>query len=123
MAVPRPQAESHVDQVRRIIGRVLSPAHFFVAGPTTLEWDHPDVEELPWEIFHGHLLDGSQTRQRQTFESWNIYRVDTGGRSAEPILGVKLDAGAGILHVTRAVLCHAWEAYSDGGHVIQSRET
>src|SRR5438552_2359829 len=112
-----------LDDVRRIVSRVLSPAHFFIAGPAILEWEHRDAEELYWEVFNGQLLDGSQTRQRVTFEAWNVLRIDAAGRSAEPIIAVKLDAAAGILHVTRSVLRYAWEAYADAGNVIQSRET
>src|SRR5262249_27411494 len=62
------------------------------------------------------------TRQRRTFESWNTYLLDESGRSLEPLLSVKWDAGAGELHVVRAILSYAHEAYDAGGNVILTRE-
>jgi hypothetical protein len=78
---------------------------------------------IPWEIYKGRLLDASQTRERRTFEAWNIYSIDEFGRSTEPLLSVKLDAETGEIHVVRAILCYAWEAYESSANVIESRET
>jgi hypothetical protein len=108
--------------LREVLVDVLQPRHFFTGPRTRLEWDGPRVEEVPWELFHGRLLDVPMTRQQRTFESWNIFLVDESGRSSEPLLALKLDAAAGELHVVRAVLCYAWEPYAEG-NVILSRET
>jgi hypothetical protein len=112
-----------LEQVRGLAADALSPAHFFLAEPLNLELEHTPREEMYWEIFRGRLLDRPQTNRRQAFESLNLYRIEETGRSAEPLLSLKLDATAGQLHVTRAIYSYAWEAYDSGGNVILSRET
>jgi hypothetical protein len=102
---------------------LIHPAHFFVARPAALAWDGPSTEESFWELFHGRLLDGTQTRERRRFVAWNVHWVGADGeRSTEPVVALKYDAAAGEVHVTRAILCHAHESYDAGGNVIQSRE-
>jgi hypothetical protein len=77
---------------------------------------------MPWEIFHGHLLDGRRTHARRSLESWNLYWADDSGRSEEPILAVLLDASKGKLYVTRGLLCYVWETYNSGANVIKTRQ-
>ncbi len=110
------------DDVRRIMGHALSPGHFFVRPPLRLEWEHVAAEEVSWELFRGRLLDSAHTRQRRTFESWNVYLLGAEGRSAEPLLSVKWDLAAGELHIVRAVLCYVHEGYDAGGNVMLTRE-
>ncbi len=108
--------------VRAVIAEVVHPAHFFLGLGTSLEWDHAEREEISWEIFQGRLLDASQTRQIRSFESWNMYLRTPEGRSAEPLLAVKLDTEAGRVHVVRAIYSYAWEGYHAGDNVYLSRE-
>jgi hypothetical protein len=100
----------------------MSPGHFFVGPATTLEWEHRSAEEVSWEVFRGRLLDPAHTRQRRTFESWNLYLMQNAERSAEPLLSVKWDAAAAEIHVVRAILSYGHEAYDAGGNVILTRE-
>ena len=109
--------------IRRLIAEVLSPAHFFASEAIVLDWEQLEQEEQSWEIFQGRLLDPADTRERRTFESWNLYQVDESGRSGEPLLAVKLDSAAAKLFVVRGIYCYAWEAYDAGGNVILTRET
>jgi hypothetical protein len=101
---------------------VLLPAHFYVGSNLQLEWEHAAPEEISWEIFRGRLLDPAQTRERRTFEAWNVYQVAPDGRSAEPLLSLKWDAAAGVLYVVRGIDSYVWEGYDAGGGVILSRE-
>jgi hypothetical protein len=110
------------DDVRHLIAEAVHPSHFFVGPGTRLEWVHGSAEEISWEVFRGRLLDLAHTRQRRTFEAWNVYLVASAGRSTEPLLSVKWDAAAGELHVVRAILSYVHEAYDAGGNVIQTRE-
>jgi hypothetical protein len=112
-----------LDEIRSVIADAVAPRHFFIGNGLELEWEHAPAENIPWEIYKGRLLDASQTRERRTFEAWNIYSIDEFGRSTEPLLSVKLDAEAGEIHVVRAILCYAWEAYESSANVIESRET
>jgi hypothetical protein len=112
-----------LEAVRACVADAVNPGRFFVSGSLTLHWEHVAAEEVSWEIFHGRLLDATQTRERQTFEAWNIYRTDAGSCSAEPLLSVKLDVNRGQLHVVRAVLSYAWEGYHAGDNVYLTRET
>jgi hypothetical protein len=109
--------------VRGLIADAVRPGHFFVGPATRLEWDHVAADEVSWEVFRGRLLDPAHTRQRRTFEAWNVYMIENGTRSAEPLLSVKLDAAAGQAHVVRAIYSYAWEGYDAGDSVILSRET
>jgi hypothetical protein len=112
-----------LDEIRAVIADAVAPRHFFVGNGLELEWEHAQAEDIPCEIYKGRLLDASQTRERRRFEAWNIYSIDEFGRSTEPLLSVKLDAEMGEVHVVRAILCYAWEAYESSENVIESRET
>ncbi len=118
----RPPGAPTSDEARSLAAAAIAPGHFFVPPPFALECEHVAEETVPWEVYKGRLLGAAQTRQRRTFEAWNVYLVDEEGRAPEPLLSLKLDAAAGELHVTRSVLCYVWEAYDAGGNVIQSRE-
>ncbi|MBL8800269.1 MAG: hypothetical protein JNM56_40685, partial [Planctomycetia bacterium] len=110
-----------LDTIRAAIATAVAPGHFFVSGALHLAWRHLPTEELPWENFHGRLLDATQTRQRRTFESWNIHVLDGDAVVAEPLLSLKLDAAVGNVYVTRGIKSYAWEAYDSGDNVILSR--
>jgi hypothetical protein len=111
------------DDLRELIDEAVRPAHFFVGPATRLEWQHVAAEDVSWEVFRGRLLDSAHTRQRRTFEAWNVYLIGDEGRSTESLLSVKLDLRAGQVHVVRAIHSYAWEGYDAGGNVILSRET
>jgi hypothetical protein len=109
---------SHAE-IREIIRDAIRPGQFFAAQDLNLTWDHRLAQTVFWELFRGRALDHTQTRARQSFESWNVCE---GSPADEPLLSVKLDLPGRQIHVTRSVLCHAFESYSEGGAVL-SRET
>ena len=74
------------------------------------------------EVFRGRLLDPAHTREKAVFSAWSAYEKTPDGRSAEPVLSLKLDAAAGTLFVVRGLECYVWEGYDSGGGVILSRE-
>src|SRR5262249_8333366 len=107
--------------VRQTIADVMRPGSFFAKPPVTLEFQ-PDVkEEIPWELFHGRLLDETQTRRTQRFAAWNVYRKEGNERSTAPLLSIKLDETAREIHVTRAIHSYVQEAYDAGGQVFLTR--
>jgi len=112
-----------LEAVRSLVADAVRPAHFFAGSRTALAWEHTAREEVAWEVFHGRLLDPAHSTARQAFEAWNVFLAGPEGRSGEPVLSVKLDAGARRLHVVRAIHCHAWEGYHAGDNVYLSRET
>jgi hypothetical protein len=112
-----------LDKIRAVAADAMAPRHFFAGNGLCLEWEHVSAEDIPWEIYKGRLLGASQTRERRTFEAWSVYGIDENGRSTEPLLSLRLDAETQQLHVVRAILCYAWEAYDAGNNVILSRET
>jgi hypothetical protein len=120
---PSPPAALTPETVRAVIADALRPVHFFVGPGLELCWAAAATETIPWEVFRGRLLDPAFTRQSRAFEAWNVYTVEAGGWSAEPLVSVKLDAAAGEVHVTRGLYCYAWEGYDAGGNVYLSRET
>ena len=111
-----------LDGVRRLLADTLAPRHFFVAPDLDLEWTHNDHEETAWEVFRGRLLDPAHTRLRAVFAAWSVYEKTPEGRSAEPVLSLKLEESAGVLYVVRGLECYVWEGYDSGGGVILSRE-
>ncbi len=111
-----------LDHVREVLTDVLDLRHFFIPSLLQLEINDQPAEECSWEIFQGRLLDPAHTRQRATFESWNVYQIQEGTRSQEPLLSLKLDWAGGQVHVVRGLECYVWEGYDSGGNVILSRE-
>lgn len=109
------------ESVRRAVADLLAPRHFFAGESLALEWEAVEQLDTPWELFEGRLLPPSQTRQRQTFEAWNVFAVVGGVRSTEPLLSVKLDVDGALLHVTRGLLCRVHEPFDSGG-AIETRE-
>src|SRR3982074_3514167 len=91
------------DEIRRLIGDVIAPGHFYVSPAVSLEWRLGTEEEVRWELFQGRLLDPAHTTLRRRFESWSICRTDRGRDGIEPLLSVKLDVAAAQIHVTRAI--------------------
>jgi hypothetical protein len=106
-----------------ILDDVMRPAHFFVGPGLELEWEKLSAQEVPWELFRGQLLPLNQTRATAVFDTWNVYRVEDGRRSDEPLLSLKLDRAAQVVYVTRAIHCYTWEGYHAGDNVYLSRET
>ncbi len=111
-----------LEAVCRLAAEVIAPPHFFVAPDLHLEWTHLEREETSWEVFRSRLLDPAHTRERAVFEAWSVYETTPEGRSAEPVLSLKLDAATGVLHVVRGLECYVWEGYDSGGGVFLSRE-
>jgi len=107
------------DEVASAVGTALTPGCFFLAPGCRLRVRHEPREEIPWELFAGHLLDETKTRLRKSFESWNIHFDD----SVAPVISVKYDQPEGRIHVTRNILTHVWAPYGEQRHVIQIRET
>ena len=103
-------------------GEVTRPCHFFTGPNLRLEWEHPPEEESVWEVFQGRLLDPAHTRQRRTFEAWNVYQLTDEGRSGEPLLSLKWDHDANQIHVVRGLDSYVHEGYDAGGGVFLSRE-
>lgn len=76
------------------------------------------VEEPHWELFRGHALDKTKTRERRKFLSWALFdRNDD-----EPVLAVRWDTAAGRIHVTRSILSRTVEANETVGGVVDLRD-
>ncbi len=109
-------------QIRTAVTDALNPGCFFVAATDRLRIVHAANEEVVWEIFRGHLLDASRTRQRRVFESWNVFLAGPAGEAADvPRLSIKLDVDERRVYVTRNILMYGWEAYEQAPGVIASR--
>ena len=108
--------------VRQAIAEVLAPGCFYAAPPLRLEWEHLAVEETPWELSRGRLAGRQLSRVTAMFETWNIYVVQDGERSGEPLLSLKLATDKGQLHIVRGIWCWTWEGYQAEENVFLSRE-
>jgi hypothetical protein len=107
----------HPDFHEAVTG-ALALGNFCALGGSRLSSQYIPRDEIPWEIFRGRLLDARQTRARQVFETWNILMDGLG-----PLLSIRFSASDNCVHVSRSILCHAWESYDAGGNVIEARET
>ncbi|MCS6976861.1 MAG: hypothetical protein NZM31_07625 [Gemmatales bacterium] len=107
----------HVEQAAVVIADALRPERF-VAGaakelpPGELRCVHRPADLVPWEIFRGHLLDASQTRQRRCFDSWLVFQ---GAARDEPLLAVRLATEERRVYVVRSVQVHGHEAIEEDG--------
>ncbi len=116
------------EEVRSVVSRCVAPPRFFVTGGRRLRVDYVPREEVFWEIYLGHLLDGSQTRARGSFETWNVL-LDDAARAEEdeqsfphgPLCSIRFDAGDGTLHVCRGLLVRGHETFEPSPGVIDSR--
>jgi hypothetical protein len=102
---------------------VLAPWHFLTTTELRLEAEHVNESRQRWEIYRGRLFDSAHTRQEKNLESWNLFLIEHGTRSTEPLLSIRVDWGERQLHVVRAIHCQVWEGYDSGGGVFLSRET
>jgi hypothetical protein len=116
-------SSSDLQTIRQLIGEVCSLAHFFASPDLSLDLIHLQKEEIRWEVFQGKLVDRAHTRQRCTFEAWNLYQIQDKSRSVEPLLAIKLDVAEARIFVVRGIHCYGYEAYDEGDNVILSRET
>jgi hypothetical protein len=96
------------------ITAAMQPRHFCVADGHTVRCDHDVPERCRWELFRGHLLDPSQTRDVRDFTSWHVYF----DQADEPLVSVKSDGHT--IFVVRALRVLGHEAYEDTG-VIHTR--
>jgi len=112
-----------LEQIQAIIVEVIRLDHLFVSQPATPRWEYSAMEDVPWEIFRGRLLDPAHTRERRTFIAWNLFLDDGTASSNHGVLSIKLDPAMTRLYVTRGLACHAWEGYHAGDNVYLSRET
>lgn len=106
------------DDLERAVAAALTPDHFYLDRALTLRIEQRTQESLPWEVFRGHLLDKSQTREERKFASWLVFLSP---EATEPILAVLFDPEVHQVFVTRSILIYGHEAYDDHG-IIQSRE-
>ncbi len=109
------------DRIRAAIDNVLQPGSFFVAAPARLRIEHVDREELPWEVFRGHLLDRVHARSVAHFEAWNVFLDQDEAPGAAPLISLKWQIETAQVHVTRHILTYGYEAYQDPPGVILSR--
>ncbi len=108
------------ESVRAAVDQVLCPGCFFVAEGYALRIEHVALEETPWEVFRGHLLDPAYARSRARFASWHVY-LDGAERATVPLISLRYQAEPARVFVTRQILTHAFEAYEDAPGVILTR--
>ena len=116
------------EDVQSVVSRSVAPKCFFVAAPVRLRVEHVQCEEVIWEIYLGHLLDQSQTRARQSFETWHVWLDDLpdgaktdASHPRGPVISIRLDAEEGALHVCRGLLVRGYESFEPSPGAIDSR--
>lgn len=122
LASAAPPSPLELLDIANVIDDAMRPGHFFVAPSICTRWIAARSETIAWEIFRGRLVDTAHTREQRTFLSWHILEVSDADERAEPMLSVKLDVNAKMIHVTRGLRCLVWEGYDAGGGVIESRQ-
>jgi hypothetical protein len=115
-ADPRPLTSELIEKVG---SEVSASEHFLTVAPLKLHWSRV-VEEPFWEVYHGRALDRSQTREHRRFESW--WGSVEGGDRSEPLLAIRWDRDAGVIHVSRAIECRVREGYQSGPDVFDARD-
>jgi hypothetical protein len=105
-----------------VIWQTLSPNHFLAKPDISFSFDSQVLEEVPWELFRGHLLGPRHTRASKRFESWNVFLGKNENIPEQPLISVKLDVVAQELHVVRSLRCAVWEGYEASPNTFLSRE-
>ena len=109
------------DEISSAIDRTLAPGHFFLAAGRRLRVVPSVDEQVPWEVFLGHLLDPALTRARERFRTWHIYVDGPDSTASVPLISVCWQTEQRRVHVLRMILTHAFEAYEDPPGVILTR--
>ena len=108
--------------VHELLAQVLQPQHFILGHGLELQSEWATTKTMPWELFHGRLLPPGQTRQERTFQTWQVYLLEDGIRSEQPLLALNWDREAQTIYVTRGIRSYIWEGYQGEGNVFLSRE-
>ncbi len=111
------------DPIVSIVDRCLAPGCFYVVPGARLRIEGHVAQELPWEIYFGHLLDAKVARRRERFTSWKISLDEPASSNHGPLVSVHWQPPNRQLHVTRQILTHGFEAYEDEPGVILTRPT
>ncbi len=111
------------DEIPSAIDRTLAPGHFFVAAGQRLRVVSDVEDEVPWEVFLGHLLDPALTRGRERFRAWHVFLNGPDSPAGVPLISVFGQPGQRRIHVLRQILTHGFEAYEDPPGVILTRPT
>jgi hypothetical protein len=112
--------ERSPESVRAAVAKVLSAGRFFV-GDRRLRIEHGEREQLPWEVFLGHLLDAAHARHNSPFETWNVFLDEGSEPAAGAVLGILWYHADARMHVVRRILTHGFTTYEDSPGVILSR--
>jgi hypothetical protein len=107
--------------VRAVVEEAIDPGRFFVTKPNRLRVEHGASQQLPWEIFRGHLLDPSRTRETAEFEAWDLFLDSEDEPGGAPLISIKWQPARRRLFIVRQILSHGFEAYEDPPGVILSR--
>ena len=111
----------NTDPLNAAIRQACNPANFFVGSGFRLRVVETDHDVARWEIFQGHLLPPTQTRNEKTFRSWNLFLDSEQSESTAPIISIKVDESEQRIFVVRCILMQTCEAYEERPNVILSR--
>lgn len=118
----------HHHQISDIVESALAANQFYARSPYQLQIVITPSETSFWEIFNGHLLSASQTRQTMTFTSWNVFLKGphrslhgTESQPSSPLISIKFNPSLKKIFVTRNLLTRTWESYESRPNVIESR--
>jgi hypothetical protein len=109
------------DTIRAVVEKALCPGCFFVAAPLQLRVEHAAREQVPWELFRGHLLDPAHARESADFETWNVFVEAEAAACTSPLISIRWQPALQRLFVVRQILTHGFEAYEDAPGVILTR--
>ena len=107
--------------LRGCVESSLSAGRFFVAQPQALRVERVDGEDVPWELFRGHLLDAAQTTASRQFQAWHLYLDGQDTPADAPLISLYQDQDAETMFVVRRILVRGHAAYEDPPGVIQTR--
>lgn len=103
----------------------LSPAHWFTVRPLSLRVDFVPTATIAWEIFQGHLLGATATRQTRQFSTWyvrpNTIPAELEAAVPDALVSLHWDRTSQTLFVVRYLLVEGWETYEPTPGVIASR--
>jgi hypothetical protein len=107
--------------IRAAVDRALCLGLFFVALPRRLRIEHVASQQIPWDVFRGHLLAPNLARETATFEAWDVYLDSGDSLASAALISIKWQTERGLIYIARQILTHGFEAYEDSPGMILSR--
>ncbi|MCS7046215.1 MAG: hypothetical protein NZO58_07655 [Gemmataceae bacterium] len=101
---------------------LFRPCHWYVGPSLSVAFETEVAEDVPWEVYQGRLLMPEHARQRRRFTAWNLVQQTDAGPADLPLVSLKFDSAARMIHVVRGILSYVWQNQREETHIVAGTE-